>query len=84
MKSQNLYSPLAGYVNLVGLWLAGRPRSWSAEREYWMPKKVGLVGSKQRPIDWMPPFLLGLAYGAQVWRVETPRHREGAVRLTVR
>ncbi|MFW6107056.1 MAG: DUF4861 family protein [bacterium] len=71
MKSQNPYSPLAGYVNLVGLWLAGRPARWGAETEYWMPKKVGLSGKKQRPVDWMPPFLLGLAYGAQAWRVET-------------
>ncbi|MFW6161280.1 MAG: DUF4861 family protein [Planctomycetota bacterium] len=71
MKSQNPYSPLAGYVNLVGLWLAGRPARWGAETEYWMPKKVGLRGEKQQPIDWMPPFLIGLAYGAQTWRVET-------------
>jgi hypothetical protein len=71
MKSQNPYSPLAGYVNLVGLYLAGRPGQWAAETEYWMPKKLGLKDEKQAPVDWMPPLLMGLAYGAQAFRVET-------------
>lgn len=71
MKSQNPYSPLAGYVNLVGLWLAGRPERWAAETEFWMPQKLGIGDAQQKPVDWMPPLLMGLAYGAQAWRVET-------------
>lgn len=82
-KSQNPYAPFECYVNLLGLWLAGRPPYWGVETEWGMAWKLRTV---QRPrenvqnptgkrdpvkaIDWMPPFLFGLAYGAQVYRTE--------------
>lgn len=69
MKSQNPYTPFAGYVNLVGFWLSGRMGAWGAETEWFQPHKV-IPDKKIRGIDWMQPLLMGLAHGAQIWRIE--------------
>ncbi len=69
MKSQNPYTPFAGYLNLVGLWLSGRQRHWGAEAEWFQPHKV-IKDANIRGIDWMQPLLMGLAHGATVYRLE--------------
>ncbi len=70
MKSQNPYTPFAGYVNLVGLWLSGRQKHWGAEAEWFQPHKV-MPDDEIRGIDWVQPLLMGLAHGATVYRLES-------------
>ncbi len=78
-KSNNPKRPLAKYIIATSLYATGRVDQWCAETEFgnayktldwpwqrnWKPRVV------TRPIDWMQPFIFGLAGGASAYYVQT-------------
>lgn len=70
-KGQNPAFLAKRYGPSVGMWLIGRVGQWGVETEWWVPHHLGFSDEATRPVDWMPPFLMGLAAGAQAWRTET-------------
>ncbi len=73
VKTQNARAPTAGFAAAIGLWASGRMKHWGVETEWGMAKKsIGNNPDENPPrgIDWMPPFLVGLAYGAEVYNAQ--------------